>query len=185
MIVAKTLSSVTLVVFFEALGGVAGATKNNNEQKLVKWLESVPADRPYLILSKAKIIDLCMQRMTQHAQTFYTSKYLNVLKDMLKSNGAAEHTSGISSAEFTEILLKYMFSAAFMSRLTGDAGAAACIGHHNEQFCLDECIKHSSHENQVFHIKNAYSTGLLKMKSNEFVNASIDYICYAYSTQSV
>jgi hypothetical protein len=98
MIAAKTLSSVTLVVFVEALGGTAGATNKNNEQKLVKWLDSVPADRPYVLLSKVKLIDLCVQRMPQQAGTFYTSKPLNVLKDMLKSNGPARHTSGSSSA---------------------------------------------------------------------------------------
>jgi hypothetical protein len=36
----------------------------------------------------------------------------------------------------------------------------------------------------VFHIKNAYSAGLVKMKSNEFAKASIDYICYASINQS-
>jgi hypothetical protein len=38
MIAAKTLSSVTMLVFVEALGGVVSATNKNNEQKLVKWL---------------------------------------------------------------------------------------------------------------------------------------------------
>jgi hypothetical protein len=60
MISANTLSSVTSVVFVKALGGVEGATNNNTEQNLVKWLESVPADKPYVLLSKEKFVDLCV-----------------------------------------------------------------------------------------------------------------------------
>jgi hypothetical protein len=67
--------------YLEAVGATPSQTGKVNDTKLLKWLDAAPEDRPYLFLSKAHIINLCVRRMSHHAARFFNKKPMDALRN--------------------------------------------------------------------------------------------------------
>ena len=183
---SNTITEGVLRAYLEKIGLKAVKERKKNLDKFKKWLDTEPVKRPYINLTKSKLIEECIHKFGGKKSTYEScnnehlicrlATYQNNPSFIALQNQRAQYPQPEGAALVGTTLLKQIVKSSFLPRLTAKGKEFCKLGHELELPFVIKLLKHSDEGLTKFTVEKIYRVGLLGKKDELYAKASCDFI---------
>jgi hypothetical protein len=184
-----SLSNEELKSYLEKIGMRPVKERKKNAEKMIKWLNEKPERRPYVLLTKGKLIDECIIKFGGKKSSYENSDtetlihrlstYQNDPSYIAIQNRAALDPAPDDNSYLQSLFLKQIVKSSFLPKLTAKGKEYCKMGQNLELPLARKLLQHSKEGLTIFQIDDIYRVGLVGKKHELYSKASCDFIAGA------
>jgi len=183
------LSNEELKRYLENIGLRPVKERKKNAEKIIKWLNEKPERRPFVLLTKGKLIDECINKFGGKKSCYEncdTETLINRLSTYqndpsyiaMQTRTALDPTPNDNSFS-QSIFLKQIVKSSFLPKLTAKGKEYCKMGQNLELPLARKLLQHSKEGLTIFQIDDIYRVGLVGNKHELHAKASCDFVAGA------
>jgi hypothetical protein len=184
-LLSNTMAAQALKTYLEKIGIKSVKDQKKNAEKLLKWLDVPPARRPFINLTKAKLIEACISKFGGKRSFFEASsnedligRLANYQTDPSYIAQSARNTIPQGASVNINLLMK-IINSSFLPKLSAKGKEYSKAGHNLEVPFARRLLKHSRLGITKIKVDEIYRVGLVSKEGEAYAKASCDFIAVA------
>jgi hypothetical protein len=172
--------------YLDKIGLRAVKERKKNIEKLLKWLDESPLRRPYVLLTKGKLIDECITKFGGKKSSYKSSDMESLIQRLstyqtdptyITLQNRRVHDAESTSDSFLHTsFLKQIVKSSFLPKLTAKGKEYCKMGHNLELPFAQKLLQHSKEGLTIFQVEDIYRVGLVGKKDEMYAKASCDFV---------
>jgi hypothetical protein len=189
-ILENTIRDDALKAYLEKIGIKPVKDRKKNLEKMTKWLDNEPQKRPYVNLSKTKLIEACMNKFGGKKSAYESNNNEELIQRLITYQSdpsyiaqRTHNTLPQGSCSIMTTLLRQIVKSSFLPKLSAKGKEYSKMGHQLEIPFAKKLLMHSRQGLTKIEVNEIYQVGLVGKIGEPYAKASCDFIAVAVSPE--